>query len=97
MYAYGEGVPKDEMEAAKWYRKAAERGSALGQSNLGHAYFTGQGVAKDEIEAYKWWLLAKAQGNENAKNHCGILEPKLSALDREEGQRRAREFKPAKS
>ena len=26
MYANGEGVPEDDVEAVKWYRKAAEQG-----------------------------------------------------------------------
>ena len=26
-YAKGEGVPEDDVEAAKWYRKAAEQGA----------------------------------------------------------------------
>ena len=27
MYAYGEGVPEDSVEAVKWYRKSAEQGN----------------------------------------------------------------------
>jgi TPR repeat protein len=30
MYEKGEGVPKDEIEATKWYRKAAEYGDPTG-------------------------------------------------------------------
>lgn len=29
MYEYGLGVPKDDAEAVKWYRMAAEQGNAL--------------------------------------------------------------------
>jgi TPR repeat protein len=28
MYGNGRGVPKDDMEAVRWYRKAAEQGDA---------------------------------------------------------------------
>ena len=28
MYAYGNGVPQDDVEATKWYRKAADQGQA---------------------------------------------------------------------
>jgi len=28
-YGYGEGVPEDDEEAVKWYRKAAEQGDAI--------------------------------------------------------------------
>ena len=60
------GVAKDEAEAAKWFRKAAEQNVADAQYNLGVCYDSGEGVAKDEIEAYKWWLLAAGNGNDHA-------------------------------
>lgn len=34
MYQLGRGVPKSEREAAEWFRKAAEKGNAFGQTNL---------------------------------------------------------------
>jgi TPR repeat protein len=39
-------VHQDFAEAAKWSRKAAEQGSAVGQCNLGVAYREGKGVEK---------------------------------------------------
>jgi hypothetical protein len=41
MYETGEGVPKDEAEAAQWYRKAAEQGHAKAQYYVSYAYHTG--------------------------------------------------------
>jgi TPR repeat protein len=35
MYEGGRGVAKDEAEAVKWYRQAAEEGDAGAMSNLG--------------------------------------------------------------
>ena len=43
MYANGEGVLKDDTEAVRWYRLAADQGVALTQYNLGHMYFLGRG------------------------------------------------------
>ena len=34
MYANGLGVPKDEVEALKWYRKAAAQGNVRAQREL---------------------------------------------------------------
>jgi len=34
-YEYGRGVAKDYVEAAKWYRKAADQGDSYAQCNLG--------------------------------------------------------------
>jgi TPR repeat protein len=47
-------VPKDDFEAVKWYRKAAEQNHALAQVFLGSCYANGRAVAKDEAEAVKW-------------------------------------------
>jgi TPR repeat protein len=94
MYEFGAGVTKDYAEAMKWYRKAAEQGFSTAQFNLGVCYYHGQGVVKDEVEAYKWWLLAGAQGDEVAKKNYGLLENRLTATQRAEGQKLAREFKP---
>ena len=41
MYANGEGVPKGDAEAVKWFRKAAEQGDAWGQLGLGLMYHSG--------------------------------------------------------
>jgi TPR repeat protein len=34
MYNSGEGIPRDDAEAVKWWRKAAEKGLAAAQSIL---------------------------------------------------------------
>src|SRR6266581_1354767 len=60
-YDKGEGVVKDEVEAVKWYRKAAEQKLAEAQYNLGILYAHGEGVAKDEVEAIKWFRKATEQ------------------------------------
>ena len=39
-YDDGEGVAKDQVEAAKWFRKAAEQNYAQAQYNLGVCYDT---------------------------------------------------------
>ena len=71
MYANGSGLLKDDDEAVKWYRKAAEQGSAAAQSNLGLMYANGRGVLKDDSEAYRWYLKAANQGNSIAQCNLG--------------------------
>ena len=46
--ALGDGVAKDDVEAVKWYRKAAEQNLALAQYNLAVCYAQGDGVAEDQ-------------------------------------------------
>jgi hypothetical protein len=66
MYAKGEGVPQDDKEAVKWYRKAAEQGYASAQLMLGLWYALGHGVPEDMVSAYAWFNVASANGNEKA-------------------------------
>ena len=67
MYADGRGVAKEDVEAVKWYRKAAEQDYESAQFNLGVAYETGRGVAKDEEKAVEWYRKAAEQGDVDAK------------------------------
>ena len=63
MYRKGQGVLRDDAEAAKWYRLAAEQGNADAQFHLGIMYRKGQGVPQDKSEAAKWYQLAAEQVN----------------------------------
>ena len=71
-YHNGGGVAKDDMEAVKWFRKAAEQSHADAQYNLGVCYRDGQGVAQDDAEAVKWWLKAAEQGSASAQFNLGV-------------------------
>lgn len=62
MYSSGHNVEKNFVEAAKWFRKAAEQGDSWSQLNLGHLYYHGHGVASDPVEAYKWFRLSYETG-----------------------------------
>ena len=62
MYDNGEGVPENDAEAVKWYRKAADQGYAKAQSNLGVMYDNGEGVPENDAEAVKWYRKAADQG-----------------------------------
>ena len=72
-YKNGEGVPKNDAEAVKWFRLAAAQGNANAQHNLGVMYAQGQGVVQDYVEAVKWYRLAAAQGNANAQYNLGLM------------------------
>jgi TPR repeat protein len=66
-------VPKDEAEAAKWYRKAADQGDANSQTLLGVMYAVGRGVPKDEAEAVKWYRKAADQEDAKAQTLLGLM------------------------
>jgi TPR repeat protein len=44
----------------KWYRRAADGGSADAMENIGALYEKGLGVAADPVEAHKWYDKAKS-------------------------------------
>jgi FOG: TPR repeat, SEL1 subfamily len=69
----GEGMLKDDKEAVKWYRKAAEQGYTNAQYNLGVMYANGEGVLEDDKEAVRWYRKAAEAGNIEAQNNLGIM------------------------
>jgi TPR repeat protein len=66
------GVAKDETEAVKWFRKAAEQNVADAQFSLGVCYAIGQGVMKDDAEAVKWFRKAAEQNYADAQYNLGV-------------------------
>jgi len=86
MYANGRGIPQNDAEAVKWYRKAAEQGDASAQYNLGYKYVQGEGIPENNIKAYVWWSMAKTQGQESAKVNLEILKPQMTKQQIAEAQ-----------
>jgi len=75
MYRKGDGVPKDPVQAAAWYRKAAVQGLAEAQLNLGVLYSNGDGVLKDPVQAAAWYRKAAAQDLAEALDDPVLQEP----------------------
>lgn len=71
-YRFGWGITKNEEEAVKWYRKAAEQGYAEGQYKWGLCFDEGYGVTEDDEEAIKWYHKAAEQGHGNAYFGLGL-------------------------
>ena len=79
MYADGRGIEKNPAEAAKWFRKAAEKGVREAQFRLGGLYEQGTGVPQDLEYAYGWYGVSAHLGNVKAatalKSARGNLTP----------------------
>jgi TPR repeat protein len=73
IYLTGDGVPKDDVEAVKWLRKAAEQDSPLAERYLGEMYYKGRGVAADNEEAAKWLRLAAEQDDARSQYNLAVL------------------------
>ena len=92
-YFLGNGVPIDYVQAAVWWRKAADQGYPDAQNNLGVLYNAGKGVPQSFAEAYFWQNLAAARASGNmqalfAKNRDESAS-KLWLLSRLKVQQRA--------
>ena len=61
-YETGRGVAKNDSEAVRWYRAAAEAGNARAMNNLGLMLNSGRGGARNTIQAALWLLAAERAG-----------------------------------
>jgi TPR repeat protein len=73
IYLTGDGVPKDDAEAVKWLRKAADQDSALAERYLAEMYFKGRGVSADNMEAAKLLRMAAEQGDAQSEHNLAVL------------------------
>jgi len=64
---------KNYTEAMRWYRLAAERGSAVAENDVGVLYAEGLGVPRNYSEAMRWYRLATDQGLAKAQHNVGNL------------------------
>lgn len=80
MYANGQGVAKDETEAGKWYRLAADQGRSDAHYQLGHLFYQQDSYA----EALKWFLLAAEQGRPDAQSNLGVMYAEGQGVARNE-------------
>jgi len=71
-YSGSLGLPKDAVEAVKWFRKGAEQNYAQAQSSLGLCYKNGEGVVKDYVEAIKWFRKGAVQNCRDAQYNLGL-------------------------
>jgi TPR repeat protein len=59
LYLYGRGVPKDGVQAARWFGLAAEKGQRSAQASLGAMLFKGQDVRRRAALGLAWLTVAR--------------------------------------
>src|SRR5882762_6300006 len=72
-YLTGDGVHKDDAEAMKWLRKAADQDNPVAERFLAEMYFKGRGVTADNAEAAKWLRMAAEQGDAQSQHNLAVL------------------------
>ena len=89
----GQGCERNEREALRWYKKAAEMGDANGLSNMGNAWRDGRGGRGRDVKlAVSYYERAAAAGHAQAAFSAAMLLeqcPELGALQ----ERTARKLK----
>lgn len=74
LYNYGLGVPRDDVQAATWYNKAANLGSMSAKNSLALFYAKELGdIPVDKEKAFKLLNISACQGYAVAQNNLGIL------------------------
>ena len=66
-----EGVKRDQVAAAWWYGKAADKGHAEAQASLGVCYEDGEGVEVNRELATMWFRKAAEQNNAGGQFNLG--------------------------
>ncbi len=69
-------VPQNDEKAAKWYRKAAERGHAGAQHDLGVLFEKGRGVPQDTMAALMWLTISLMNADAEATPNARTMESK---------------------
>ena len=72
----------DDLEAAKWYRKAAEKNNPEATLSVGVYYHLGKGVEKNLQEAVKWYRKAADLGNGAAMWNLGCCYEKGEGVEK---------------
>nr|WP_316640464.1 transglycosylase SLT domain-containing protein [uncultured Roseateles sp.] len=67
-YEYGDGLPRDAVQAAQLYCRAARYGDAVAQYNLAWMLTNARGIERDDAQAAHLFAAAAEQGMAQAQN-----------------------------
>ncbi|OHC77182.1 MAG: hypothetical protein A3B62_05845 [Rhodospirillales bacterium RIFCSPLOWO2_01_FULL_65_14] len=79
----GQGVEKDQAEAAKWFAKAADKGDAAAEFELARMYEEGRGLPKDDKKALEWLKKAAADNHADAQILLGFYHEKGTGVEQD--------------
>ena len=95
---YDKGVQAWESgqyrEAVSEWMSSADAGDGRAMLEIGRAHLQGLGVLQDFVEAHKWFNLAASRGAEGALEERDALGERMTADERAEAQKLARQWRP---
>jgi TPR repeat protein len=86
LYSTGLTLPRDESEAARWFRSAAAQGHPEGEFHLAFAYLRGAGVPKSEADAVRSFRKAADKGYAPAQYCLGQLHTSGSGVRQDDSE-----------
>ena len=92
MHEWGNGMPQDNANALKWYKRSAERSHKDAQNNLGALYSKGEGTEQNFIEALKWFIISAENGSEGGQKNIRIVEKRMSYEQISQAQKLANDW-----
>jgi uncharacterized protein len=92
MHEWGNGVPKNNVEALKWYSISANLSHKDAQNNLGAMYSKGEGTEQNFIEALKWFIISAKNGSEGGQKNIRIVEKRMTYEQISQAQKLANDW-----
>ncbi len=94
LYEDGDGVPRHDVEALRWFDAAGEQGDKEALVSIGIFHADGRGVPRDTFKAYMWWEIAARHGSGLARALQTTVERQLTQAEKDEARRLADEWRP---
>ncbi len=86
LFEEGQGVRKDDVEAAYWYARSADQGFADAYFALGQLFVHRKGERQDRMAAHHWFSLAKEYGHrlgdQEMQRNLDAMSPEMAELAR---------------
>ena len=84
LYLNGLGVPRDPVQAARWFKAAADQAFAPAAANLADLYLRGNGVPADRRKAAQYMRIAADGGLAESQHNLGIFYEHGIGLEKDE-------------
>lgn len=82
IYYYGaRGMARDQVQAFRWFERAARLGDPVGQAAAADLLMKGEGIVKNATEAVVWYQKAADQGSIRGLNGLGFANYRGIGID----------------
>jgi len=73
LHQHGLGVPRDDLEASRWYRRAAEQDHREAAKRLALINFAGDYMWTSKLQAVTWFRRAAELGDAESQGFLGLI------------------------